>query len=53
MGTTADSPASISTPDRVESRIGLPVSIFPATPPIALGQAMRAIADGGDTVSAR
>jgi hypothetical protein len=53
MGTTADSPASISTPDRVESRLGLPVSIFLATPPIALGQAMRAIADGGDTVSAR
>jgi len=33
--------------------IGLPVSVFIATIPIALGQAMRAIADVGDTVSAR
>jgi hypothetical protein len=33
--------------------IGLPVSVFLATLPIALGQAMRAIADVGDTVSAR
>ena len=33
--------------------IGLPVSIFIATIPIALGQAMRAIADDGDTVAAR
>ena len=33
--------------------IGLPVSIFIATIPIALGQAMRAIADVGDTVAAR
>ena len=33
--------------------IGLPVSIFIATIPIALGQALRAIADVGDTVSAR
>jgi len=33
--------------------VGLPVSIFLATLPIALGQAMRAIADVGDTVSAR
>ena len=33
--------------------VGLPVSIFIATIPIALGQAMRAIADVGDTVSAR
>jgi hypothetical protein len=33
--------------------IGGPVSIFLATLPIALGQAMRAIADVGDTVSAR
>ena len=33
--------------------IGLPVSIFIATIPIALAQAMRAIADVGDTVSAR
>jgi hypothetical protein len=33
--------------------LGLPVSIFIATIPIALGQAMRAIADVGDTVSAR
>ena len=33
--------------------IGLPVSVLVATLPIALGQAMRAIADVGDTVSAR
>jgi hypothetical protein len=33
--------------------IGLPVAIFVATLPIALAQAMRAIADVGDTVSAR
>ena len=33
--------------------IGLPVSILLATLPIALAQAMRAIADVGDTVSAR
>ena len=33
--------------------VGLPVSLFLATIPIALGQAMRAIADVGDTVSAR
>lgn len=33
--------------------VGLPVSIFIATIPIALAQAMRAIADVGDTVSAR
>ena len=33
--------------------IGLPVSVFIATIPIALGQALRAIADVGDTVSAR
>ena len=33
--------------------IGLPVAIFIETLPIALGQAMRAIADVGDTVSAR
>jgi hypothetical protein len=33
--------------------IGLPVAVFLATLPIALGQAMRAIADVGDTVSAR
>jgi hypothetical protein len=33
--------------------IGLPVSVFIATLPIALAQAMRAIADVGDTVSAR
>jgi hypothetical protein len=33
--------------------IGGPVSIFLATLPIALGQALRAIADVGDTVSAR
>ena len=33
--------------------VGLPVSVFIATIPIALGQAMRAIADVGDTVAAR
>ena len=33
--------------------IGLPVAVFLATLPIALAQAMRAIADVGDTVSAR
>ena len=33
--------------------VGLPVAIFIATIPIALSQAMRAIADVGDTVSAR
>ena len=33
--------------------IGGPVSLFLATLPIALAQAMRAIADVGDTVSAR
>ena len=33
--------------------IGLPVSIFLATIPIALAQALRAIADVGDTVAAR
>ena len=33
--------------------IGLPVAVFIATLPIALSQAMRAIADVGDTVSAR
>jgi hypothetical protein len=33
--------------------IGGPVSIFLATFPIALAQAMRAIADVGDTLSAR
>jgi hypothetical protein len=33
--------------------IGAPIAIFLATLPIALGQAMRAIADVGDTVSAR
>ena len=33
--------------------IGGPIAIFLATLPIALGQAMRAIADVGDTVSAR
>jgi ABC-type transport system involved in cytochrome c biogenesis permease component len=33
--------------------IGLPVAVFIATIPIALAQAMRAIADVGDTVSAR
>ena len=33
--------------------IGVPVSVFIATIPIALVQAMRALADVGDTVSAR
>ena len=33
--------------------VGLPVSVFIATIPIALAEAMRAIADVGDTVSAR
>ena len=33
--------------------LGLPVAIFIATIPIALAQAMRAIADVGDTLSAR
>ena len=33
--------------------IGLPLAVFLATLPIALAQAMRAIADVGDTVSAR
>jgi uncharacterized membrane protein YccF (DUF307 family) len=33
--------------------VGLPVAIFIATIPIALAQAMRAIADVGDTVAAR
>jgi hypothetical protein len=33
--------------------IGGPVSIFLATLPIALAQALRAIADVGDTVAAR
>ena len=33
--------------------IGLPVAIFLATLSIAVGQALRAIADVGDTVSAR
>jgi len=33
--------------------VGLPVAVFIATIPIALGQAMRAIADVGDTVAAR
>ena len=33
--------------------IGLPVSIFLATLPVALAQAMRAIAGAGDAVSAR
>jgi hypothetical protein len=33
--------------------VGLPVAVFIATLPIALAQAMRAIADVGDTVSAR
>jgi hypothetical protein len=33
--------------------VGLPVAAFIATLPIALAQAMRAIADVGDTVSAR
>jgi hypothetical protein len=33
--------------------IGGPISIFLATLPIALAQALRALADVGDTVSAR
>ena len=33
--------------------VGLPISVFLATLPIALAQALRAIADVGDTVSAR
>jgi len=33
--------------------VGLPVAVFIATLPIALAQAMRAIADVGDTVAAR
>jgi len=33
--------------------IGLPAAVFIATLPIALAQALRAIADVGDTVSAR
>jgi hypothetical protein len=33
--------------------IGLPVAIFVATLPIALAQAMRALADVGDTLAAR
>ncbi len=33
--------------------IGAPVTIFLATLPIALAQALRAIADVGDTVAAR
>ncbi|MGH3133620.1 MAG: hypothetical protein ACRDNY_07755 [Gaiellaceae bacterium] len=33
--------------------LGGPVSLFLATLPIALGQALRALADVGDTVSAR
>jgi uncharacterized membrane protein YccF (DUF307 family) len=33
--------------------IGLPVAVVLATLPIALGQAMRALADVGDTVAAR
>ena len=33
--------------------IGLPVAIFIATLPIALAQALRALADVGDTVAAR
>jgi hypothetical protein len=33
--------------------VGGPVSIFLATLPIALAQALRALADVGDTVSAR
>jgi hypothetical protein len=32
---------------------GLPIAVFLATLPIALAQALRAIADVGDTVSAR
>jgi hypothetical protein len=33
--------------------IGLPVAIFVATLPITLAQAMRALADVGDTLAAR
>jgi hypothetical protein len=33
--------------------VGLPVAVFIATLPIALAQALRAIADVGDTVAAR
>lgn len=33
--------------------IGLPASLLFATLPIAVGQALRAIADVGDTVAAR
>ncbi len=33
--------------------IGSPVSVFLATVPIALAQALRALADVGDTVAAR
>lgn len=33
--------------------VGLPVSVVLATMPIALGQALRALADVGDTVAAR
>ncbi|MEP7224599.1 MAG: hypothetical protein ABI783_06550 [Actinomycetota bacterium] len=33
--------------------VGLPVAVFIATIPIALAQAMRAIADVGETVNAR
>jgi hypothetical protein len=33
--------------------VGLPVAIFVATLPIALAQAMRALADVGDTLAAR
>lgn len=33
--------------------VGLPVSVFIATIPMALGQALRALADVGDTVAAR
>lgn len=33
--------------------VGLPVAVFIATMAIALGQALRALADVGDTVAAR
>lgn len=33
--------------------VGLPVAVFIATLPIALAQALRALADVGDTVAAR
>lgn len=33
--------------------VGLPISVFIATLPMALGQALRALADVGDTVAAR